>query len=42
MALRQRRSQFMVDFFAQQDEEDRTIRDRIDALVAGDKTGKGR
>jgi len=42
MALRQRRSQFMVDFFAQQDEEDRTIRDRIDALVAGGKTGKGR
>ena len=34
MALRQRRSQFMVDFFAQQDEEDRTIRERIDALVA--------
>lgn len=42
MALRQRRSQFMVDFFAQQDEEDRTIRERIDALVADGDGGRGR
>jgi magnesium chelatase subunit I len=42
MALRQRRSQFMVEFFAQQDEEDRTIRDRIDALVAGGDAGRRR
>ncbi len=35
MALRHRRSQFMVDFFAQQMEEDNAIRDLIDDL-AGD------
>ncbi len=33
LALRQRRSQFMAEFFAQQDEEDAAIRERLDALV---------
>jgi magnesium chelatase subunit I len=33
MALRQRRSQFMTDFFQRQQEEDRAIQDRIDTLV---------
>jgi magnesium chelatase subunit I len=33
MALRQRRSQFMVDFFTRQNDEDGTIRDQIDRLV---------
>jgi len=32
MALRQRRSQFMVDFFARQEEEDRMIRDLVSDL----------
>ncbi len=35
MALRQRRSQFMMDFFARQSEEDATIRERFDRLAAG-------
>lgn len=34
MALRQRRSQFMVDFFARQEEEDAAIHDHINALVS--------
>src|SRR5690606_821580 len=42
MALRQRRSPVLVDCRAQQGEEDGTSRDRIDALVGGGKTGKGR
>ncbi len=33
MALRQRRSQFMVDYFERQEEEDVSIRERVDALV---------
>lgn len=33
LALRQRRSQFMAEFFAQQSEEDAAIRERLDALV---------
>ncbi|MBN1203062.1 MAG: ATP-binding protein [Anaerolineae bacterium] len=33
MALRQRRSQFMLEFFARQTEEDDAIRERIDTLV---------
>jgi magnesium chelatase subunit I len=33
MALRQRRSQFMVSFFESQAEEDEQIRQRIDALI---------
>ncbi len=33
LALRQRRSQFMAEFFAQQNEEDAAIRERLDALV---------
>ncbi len=33
MALRQRRSEFMVNFFEQQAEEDKQIRDRIDELL---------
>jgi magnesium chelatase subunit I len=33
MALRQRRSQFMADFFARQSEEDRSIRVQIDELA---------
>lgn len=33
MALRQRRSEFMVNFFEMQEEEDTQIRERIDALV---------
>ncbi len=33
LALRQRRSQFMTEFFAQQGEEDAAIRERLDALV---------
>jgi magnesium chelatase subunit I len=35
MALRQRRSEFMVNFFHQQNEEDEQIRGRIDELIAG-------
>ena len=34
MALRQRRSQFMMDFFARQSDEDTMIRDQIDRLAA--------
>jgi len=34
MALRQRRSPFMVDFFAQQSAEDAAIRQQLDALAA--------
>ncbi|NDJ76572.1 MAG: magnesium chelatase [Chloroflexi bacterium] len=33
MALRQRRSQFMADFFVRQAEEDASIREQIDALA---------
>lgn len=33
LALRQRRSQFMAEFFAQQGEEDAAIRERLDALI---------
>ena len=33
MALRQRRSEFMVNFFEQQAEEDEQIRAQLDALV---------
>lgn len=33
MALRQRRSQFMADFFARQEEEDAAIQEHINALV---------
>jgi magnesium chelatase subunit I len=33
MALRQRRSQFMVDFAHQQQTEDDTIRDQIDSIL---------
>jgi magnesium chelatase subunit I len=36
MALRQRRSQFMIDFFVRQAEEDDAIRERIDELAASD------
>ena len=35
MALRQRRSEFMVNFFHNQAEEDEQIRDRIDSLLSG-------
>ena len=35
MALRQRRSQFMTDYFDQQQDEDETIRAQIDALAVG-------
>ncbi len=34
MALRQRRSQFMVDYFVRQLEEDTAIREQIDSLVS--------
>jgi magnesium chelatase subunit I len=34
MALRQRRSAFMADFFTRQSEEDLSIRDQIDGLAA--------
>lgn len=40
MALRQRRSQFMMDFFARQSGEDTMIRDQIDRLAA-DGAGQG-
>lgn len=40
MALRQRRSQFMVDFFNRQQQEDGVIRDEIDVLV-GERTASG-
>jgi magnesium chelatase subunit I len=33
MALRQRRSQFMVDYFSRQNEEDAAIQTQIDALI---------
>lgn len=36
MALRQRRSEFMVNFFEQQQEEDRQIRARIDQLTGSE------
>lgn len=37
LALRQRRSQFMAEFFAQQGEEDAAISERLDALVNGER-----
>jgi magnesium chelatase subunit I len=37
MALRQRRSQFMADYFDRQEAEDVGIRDQFDALVQGDE-----
>jgi magnesium chelatase subunit I len=37
MALRQRRSEFMVNFFESQRDEDEQIRQRIDALLGGGK-----
>ena len=33
MALRQRRSQFMVDYFNRQHEEDSAIHEQIDVLI---------
>lgn len=35
LALRQRRSQYMVDYFTEQQREDETIRQQIDAIVGG-------
>ncbi|MCZ7539773.1 MAG: magnesium chelatase [Anaerolineae bacterium] len=37
LALRQRRSQFMAEFFAQQSEEDAAIRERLDALIHNER-----
>lgn len=39
MALRQRRSPFMVDFFNRQQQEDDAIRDQIDALAPQNREG---
>ena len=37
LALRQRRSQFMAEFFAQQSEEDAAIRERLDTLIHNER-----
>jgi len=42
MALRHRRSQFMVDFFAHQIEEDNAIRDLIDGLAGNARRSRKR
>lgn len=42
MALRHRRSQFMVDFFAHQTEEDSAIRELIDELAGGARRSRKR
>jgi magnesium chelatase subunit I len=41
ITLRQRRSQFMVDFFKTQQEEDTLIRREIDAIAAGPSSAQG-
>lgn len=38
MALRQRRSQFMIDFFRRQIEEDRNIRQKIDEIIGHEQS----
>ena len=42
MALRQRRSQFMVDFFERQSEEDAAIREQIDRSDGGNRASRSR